>query len=90
MSTHVVGFRPADAKWDAMKQAYNACKAAGLKIPDEIDSFFEYKDPNAMAGIEVNIDAAAENFQTDSREGFDVDISKLPNDIKVIRFYNSW
>jgi len=89
MSTNVVAFRPADEKWKQMKAVYDACDKAGVSIPEEVDDFFNGEPPDE-AGVEVAIAHAMQEWNDDGGEGYEVDISKLPKDIKIIRFYNSW
>lgn len=87
MSTHVVGFRPPDEKWQQMKKVWDACKAAGITIPREVIEFFNDCDPDP-AGVEVGI--LHSEWANNSSSGYEVDIRKLPKDVTVIRFFNSW
>ena len=87
MSTHVIGFRPPDEKWKAMKAVWDSCKAAGVDPPKGVNEFFDWQEPDA-AGVEVKI--KAREWSDDSREGYEIDVESLPKDVKVIRFYNSW
>lgn len=91
MSTHVVGFRPPDEKWQKMKRAYYACQVAGVLIPSSITDFFDGVEPDPL-GVEVGIlgHPCVSEYQKDGREGYEVDITILPPDVKIIRFYNSW
>lgn len=89
MSTNVVAFRPADEKWKQMKAIYDACNEAGVTRPKEVDAFFNGVAPDEN-GVEVEIDQAVRKWCDYSCEGLEVDISKLPKDIKIVRFYNSW
>jgi hypothetical protein len=121
MSTYVIGFRPPDAKWLKMKEVYDACEAAGISIPDEVDDFFNGEPPDE-AGVRVDLEDAKEYEQPamiqngggfmvpapasnkpkkkklgcvkpwhdDMQEGFEVDVTKLPKDVTIIRFYNSY
>jgi hypothetical protein len=89
MSTHIVAFRPADEKWLQMKSVYDACVNAGISIPKEVNQFFDYSTPDPV-GVEVDVTEAANKWQDDSREGFEIDIRKLPKDVYILRFYNSW
>jgi hypothetical protein len=41
MSTRVIAFRPADEKWKEMKDIYDACYKAGIRLPEEVDDFFD-------------------------------------------------
>jgi hypothetical protein len=91
MSTHVVGFRPPDEKFKAMKRIWDACDAASIEAPEEVREFFGHCDPDE-AGVEVDLEkrGCVRPFNDDSQEGFEVDIAKLPKDVTIIRFWNSW
>lgn len=91
MSTHAVGFVPPDENWDKMKAVYNACIEAGVDVPDNVEKFFDYNNPNNVPGFEVDLEGnAAKEWADNYRQGFEVDLSKLPENVKFIRFYNSW
>lgn len=89
MSTHVVGFRPADDLWHKMESAYRACEKAGVPIPPEVSRFFDYDGPGDRPGKEVSIEGAVKEYSNDYSLGFEVDLTKLPKDVTVLRFYNS-
>jgi hypothetical protein len=92
MSTHVIGFRPADEKWKKMKAVWDTCKQAGIEPPDEVDDFFGGSPPDD-AGVEVDLEdyECCSNWNDNiSREGFEINLDKLPKGIKIIRFYNSY
>jgi hypothetical protein len=104
MHTHVIGFRPPDAKWKKMKEVHDACIAANVEIPEEVDEFFNWNPPD-LSGVMVELEdrhldpakgATPKNFgavkpwHADMREGFEVDVTKLPKDVTIIRFYNSY
>jgi hypothetical protein len=90
MSTHVVGFRPADEKWHQMLAVWRACAAADVRMPREVEGFFNGENPENEPGMEVDISAAMSAYEQPGADGFDVDLTKLPADIRVVRFYNSW
>lgn len=92
MSTHIVGFRQADDRWKRMKAAYEACEAAGVEIPDDVDDFFDGEPPGDKPGMEVDIKCspAVSEYNDDSLSGFEIDIRELSKDIGIIRVYNSW
>ena len=91
MSTHVVGFRPADEEWNRMKAAYDSCIAAGVEIPTSVDKFFDHEPPGDRPGMEVNINSAVREWtDKNCRGGYEIELRKLPANVKVIRFYNSW
>lgn len=89
ISTHVVAFRPADERWQSMKAIYDVCCKADVTIPEEVLDFFDNEPPDE-AGVEVDIDEAVRGWSDDSREGFEVDLTKLPYGVKILRFYNSY
>lgn len=92
MSTHIVGFRPADEKWRAMKAVYDACKVATIEVPSEVLQFFNYETPDEQ-GVSISLErdsAAVRPWKDDYRQGFEVEISALDPTIKIIRFFNSW
>ncbi len=86
MSTHVIGFRPPDEEWHRHKAVWDACKKAGVPVPDETDVFFD-GDPDER-GIEVSLDAT--KWEDEMREGVEIEVAKLPDSVTHIRFYNSW
>ncbi len=91
MNKHIVGFRPPDKRWKEMKKVYDACAEAGVEIPDEVDEFFEGEEPDER-GVEVDIEEtdAVSEYNADMQDGFEVDITKLPKGVKIVRFYNSY
>lgn len=91
MSTHVVGFKPPDDKFKKMKAAWDACRAAGIEPPEEVYDFFGGESPDAN-GVVVEIEkhACCSKWSEDMQDGYEIDVSKLPKDVKIVRFYNSW
>lgn len=94
MSTSVVGFRPPDEQWKKMKKAWDACQEAGIDPPREVDQFFGGEPPDD-AGVEVSRTelekmGAVKQYSDDSVSGYEIDVTKLPKDLKIIRVYNSW
>lgn len=75
-----------------MKAVHDACKEAGLKVPNEVQSFFGYCEPDEH-GEKIDLEkirAAVEWNDGQSSSGYKVDIKKLPHDVEWIIFYNSW
>jgi hypothetical protein len=70
-----------------MKAIWDACKKAGVEPPKEVRDFFGYGPPDD-AGVEVKLELR--EWHDDSRSGYELDIDKLPKNITVIRFYNSY
>lgn len=103
VSTYIVGIKPADEKWKQMKAIWDACAKADVAIPDEVDEFFDGEEPDDE-GVVVPLgslyrikdlgDRQTEDglsyYQRDGTSGFELELSKLPKDIKKLRFYNSY
>jgi len=89
MSSHVYGFTPPDEEWKKMKQVYDACQQAGVNPPDAVSKFFDYEVPDPK-GIKVRIEYAANQYRGDAENGFEVEIAKLPDNVRFIRFVNSY
>lgn len=90
MSTHIVAFRQPDEKWNKMKAVWVACEKAGVSIPRDVEEFFNHENPNDKMGMEVKINKALSGWGDGSRQGYEVDLEKLPKDVKILRFYNSY
>jgi hypothetical protein len=94
MSTHVIGFKAPDDRWQQMKAVWDACAAANVAIPQEVDDYFEGEAPD-LAGVEVGETAlmdvgALREWSDEYRQGYEVVLANVPNDVTTIRFYNSW
>ncbi len=91
MSSHVVGIRPADEEYMKKVAAYNACAAAGVSTPDELEDFFDGMPPNPD-GVVVDLDdeECCEKYNEHMRDGFTIDVTKLPEGVRYVRFYNSY
>lgn len=95
MSTHVVGFKPADAKWQKMKAVWDACDEAGTDVPSEVVKFFGGDIPD-KSGVEVGsrelkaAGAVTEWDNGDSMSGYEIHLDRVPADVKIIRVYNSF
>lgn len=89
MSTHVVGFKPPDGTWFKMRTVYYACKDAGIKIPAEVQEFFGDEAPDP-AGVEVDLSHCILPYQDDMKDGYELDLSRVPEHVTTIRFWNSY
>jgi hypothetical protein len=94
MSMHVVGFVPPDEEWQKLVAAWHACDAAGIEKPRELlKRLGRDMDPDKAPdpqGREASAASAVANWKVGIREGYEVDLRKLPPEIKVLRFYCSW
>jgi hypothetical protein len=93
MHSYVKGIKPADAKFKKMLAIYQQCEEMQISIPAEVDAFFDGERPDE-SGVVVDLDVTkngpVQEYHAEMREGFEVDITKLPKDIKIIRFVNSY
>lgn len=99
MSTCVVGVRDLDGAFAKMLSAKLACEAAGVGYPPEVDAYFTV-DGCVSSGEDesylreqmetIDIDGAVSKCGGEMQDGFQVDLSKLPNGVKSVRFVNSW
>lgn len=97
MSTHLVGIKPPDDKWKAMKAVYDACVKARITTPVEVGAFFNGEVPEER-GVVIELansydkpyHDAVEKFSTDGENGFVVNVGLLPKDVKFLKFYNSY
>lgn len=74
-----------------MKKIWDACNEAGVTIPSKVLEFFNHEEPDD-AGVSIALEGtpAVKEYTADMREGFEVEISKLPASVKFIRFWNSY
>jgi DNA helicase HerA-like ATPase len=94
MSSHVTGVRDLDGKFAKMMEAKLACEAAGVGYPDEVKEYFKYPEESAeylkREMEEVQLWGSVTEYSRDATDGFEVDLSKLPEGVKSIRFENSY
>lgn len=92
MSTYVKGYKPPNEKWHAYKVIWDTCKAQKVEPPKEVSDFFDWTAPGDN-GMQVDINEAiihGAKPEHDMQEVIDIDITKLPADVTVIRFINSY
>lgn len=93
MSTHIIGIRPPDDHWRRMKEVWDACKMAEVTPPVAVSEFFNHETPDDK-GVTVDLkysdDPSVSEWYDTAANGYEVDITKLPSDVTIIRFYNAW
>lgn len=92
MYSYVEGFIPPDQKFNEMMEIWNVCERVGVTIPKEVMDFFGHTSPDP-SGMVVRLDLghpAIRRYNQEMRDGFEVDLTKLPEHIKTIRFVNSY
>lgn len=86
MSMHVVGFRQADDKFNAMKAIWEICEKNKVSIPDEVLEYFDEEHPD----IGQTVDLGSTKWEGECGEGLEIDLAFIPDYVKIIRFYVSW
>jgi hypothetical protein len=92
MSTSVVGIKPADSKWRQMKAIWDACEAAEVQVPNEVGHYFGWEEPDDE-GVRIDIAEdknAVIGIGQYNEGGFIIYLDRLPEDVKIIKFENSW
>jgi hypothetical protein len=92
MSIGVYGIKPPDDDWRKMKAVYDACDAAGLPIPKQVERYFDDCAPDP-SGVVVNLlreDRCTAEYHCDHAEGYEVTVDKLPPGVKIVRFVCSY
>lgn len=82
----VQGVVPGDAKWEKMRRAWEACRAAGVEPPDDVSDFFEGEAPDSYGMVVDLPQAAVEEYKEDMVDGYEVDLTLVPDKVKRIRF----
>lgn len=95
MNMMVEAYRPPDEKWQAMRDAYNACVSAGVPVPPEVVRFFGDSGAPDDRGIVVRLkwldrgDPLAHGDERlhpavakdPKRWGYAIEIAKLPEHV---------
>lgn len=89
MSSHIMFLRDDDEEHRKMVAVNRACKAAKVPVPKEVAEYFPEGTEDSALEIRAN-DEDYEWSSQDSGKGFEVDLAKLPNGVKRIRFFNCW
>ena len=89
MSTRVVLLRDKNDPEHVKKVAVlRALVEAGISNwPIEIEAYFDGMDDEDMP---LEIDFKPREWKDEYRQGYEIDIEDLPENVKTIRFYNSW
>lgn len=87
VSLVVIGFVPPDEKWKEMKAVFDACEKAKIAIPEEVEEFFNYEAPDER-GIEKEI--LKTEWKNEYAQGYEIELSKIPKNVKFIRAYLSY
>lgn len=88
MGMNIIGFKPPDKIWKEMKAIWDMCAKINIDPPEEVEEFFDYEAPDKK-GVIINLknSPSVEEWSADMESGFQVNLKKLPEGIKFIRFY---
>ncbi len=94
MSIHCFAVKPADEAYKRKAEAYRACEAAGVSIPAELSKLFNHGRPDPTGILQElandyakDLHPSCTRHQGDMQTGFEVDIGKLPEGTRFVRFY---
>lgn len=91
MSSRVYGIKPADEKYKKMLEIYNLCKESKVNIPDEVVDFFDNEPPESKGVIiELKQFGCLTSYNEEMVDGYEIELGKIPKDIKIIRFVNCY
>lgn len=92
MYTYICGIVPPDDAWKRMKAVRDSCVAAGIAIPVDVCTFFNDRTPDERGVVidKKGLGEAVTEYKAEMSEGFEVDLTKLPKGVRLLRFYNSW
>lgn len=98
MSTHLRAFIPdTDKEYLKHKEVLLLCKKAEVSLPKETMDYFKtnYSDPNeelleTHLEMDLNENEHYKEWGDNFRQGYELDLLKLPEGVTKIRFYNSW
>lgn len=88
-SLWLYGYAPPDEKWEQMAKIYFACKDAKIDPPPEVEKYFEDGEPDPQ-GQETSLKHLAREYSAPMHWGLEIDLDKIPKNIRTIRFYVSY
>lgn len=94
MNLHVRGVRDLDGRFAEMMKVKLACDDAEIEYPATVREYFTCPDESEeelrREMEEIDIKAAVSDDSADMQDIRNVDLSKLPKDVKHIRFVVSY
>ena len=96
MNTYIKGVRDLDGEFKRMMDMKKLCDSKGFSYPKEVMEYFgsligesDAYIREEMETIDLPKDLVIES-QDDSREFFDIEIDRIPKEVKILRFVNSY
>lgn len=88
VSYWVEGVIDPDEEWQLMRAVWEACTAAGVAVPQDVDAYFGGLRP-LESGQRVRIPGEMRSCG-DAMELMEVDLTTLPKGVKRLRFVAGW
>ena len=92
MSTRIEGVTEPTVKYITMLEINTLCRDNGIQIPKEVSDFFDgsfHPDPAGMVK-DLEGHTCCCKYTADMQQGYEVDLTLIPQDITKIRLINSW
>lgn len=100
MSMHVTAFRDMDGQFKRMLEIKNFCDAHEVSYPKEVTDYFGNTVSSLDTDTSLYEDFAEIDLDNQLREwsdghngyrsGYEIDISDIPKEAKILRFYASY
>ena len=92
MSTYIKAFIPdTDKEYQKHKMIWEVCDEANVSLPKETEEYFKgYNEPEEKLEVVLIKNIHYCNYDADSQNGFEVDLTKLPEGVTKLRFINSY
>lgn len=85
----VYGVKALDEKWVKMKKIWDLCVENKVEIPSHVFDYFHGEYPTETEVIvDLKNHESVTIYENITSQGFEIDVEKLPNDIKKIRIVN--
>ena len=94
-SISVTAFRDMDGEFQRMLEAKRYCEAHGFSYPKEVQDYFggdveEAEDDLRDSMLEVPLGDIVQEYESEGSDGYEVDVTRLPKEVKTLRFSRSW
>ena len=85
-SYEVQGLVLGDETFEKQKKIWRLCEEIGVSIPDEVMAYFDHANPRFTSRMKFDISSAVERTIYNNNIAYQVDLEKIPSNVKFIRF----
>jgi hypothetical protein len=85
MNVYALGFGTQTAQWKKSVRKYKELEYEGKDIPNELENFLGCDDPDET-GPPMELGKCKSDWSDESTWGIEIDVSKIPEGVKTIRF----